>query len=151
MGRAACGRRDACDGSPLIDGDLLYVCTSNGVDREASVAYADNPQDARPRRPQPDRAGQEDRPARGHGRRPHIGPNMLHGQWSSPTLGVVDGRKLVFFGGGDGVCYAFEALAGVPQKPVKLKTVWSFDCNPPEYKSFGGLDGPPTIPWATGG
>src|SRR5208283_3234942 len=32
---------DACNGSPLLDGDLLYVCTSNGVDREAGVAYAD--------------------------------------------------------------------------------------------------------------
>jgi len=39
-------------------------------------------------------------------------------------------RQLVFFGGGDGFCYAFDA------KPVKesegnfLKTVWKFDCNP---------------------
>ena len=31
-------------------------------------------------------------------------------------------RKLVFFGGGDGICYAFEALSTVPEKPVKLKT-----------------------------
>ena len=73
----------------------------------------------------------------------HIGPNLLHGQWSSPSAGVVRGKKLIFFGGGDGFCYAFEALDSVPAKPVKLKTVWSFDCNPPEYKSFGGLD------WAT--
>ena len=64
---------------------------------------------------------------------------MLHGQWSSPSLGKVGGRKLVFFGGGDGRCYAFEALASVPEKPVKLKTVWSFDCIPPEYKAVGGL------------
>ena len=46
----------------------------------------------------------------------------LHGQWSSPSLGRVGDRSLVFFGGGDGVCYAFEALATVPDKPVKLKT-----------------------------
>ena len=52
----------------------------------------------------------------------------------------VGDRTLVFFGGGDGVCYAFEALAAVPDKPVKLKTVWSCDCNPPEYKVFGDLD-----------
>ena len=69
-----------------------------------------------------------------------IGPRLLHGQWSSPSLGRVGERTLVFLGGGDGVCYAFEALAAVPDKPVKLKTVWSCDCNPPEYKVFGDLD-----------
>ena len=26
--------------------------------------------------------------------------NMLHGQWSSPSMGTVRGRKLVFLGGG---------------------------------------------------
>ncbi|MCX6905603.1 MAG: PQQ-binding-like beta-propeller repeat protein, partial [Verrucomicrobia bacterium] len=56
------------------------------------------------------------------------------------TLGTVNGRKLVFFGGGDGVCYAFQALTVMPEKPVKLKTVWWYDCVPPEYKSFGDLD-----------
>ena len=50
--------------------------------------------------------------------------NMLHGQWSSPSMGTVQGRKLVFLGGGDGNCYAFEALAGVPEDPVTLKTAW---------------------------
>jgi outer membrane protein assembly factor BamB len=69
-----------------------------------------------------------------------IGPRLLHGQWSSPSLGRVGDKTLVFLGGGDGVCYAFEALATVPDKPVRLKTVWSCDCNPPEYKVFGDLD-----------
>jgi outer membrane protein assembly factor BamB len=69
-----------------------------------------------------------------------IMPNILHGQWSSPSVGMVDGRKLVFFGGGDSVCYAFEALASVPENPVRLKTVWSYDCLPPEYKVCGDLD-----------
>ena len=64
----------------------------------------------------------------------------MHGQWSSVSLGIVDGRKLIFFGGGDSRCYAFEALRSVPPKPVKLKTVWSYDCIPDEYKSLGGLD-----------
>ena len=136
-----CGVRpsDACDGSPLVDGDLLYVCTSNGVDREASAATFD---DRRTHAPEATNLIVLDKRT---GRLvatdaiAHIGPNMLHGQWSSPTLGIVNGRKLIFFGGGDGVCYAMEALAGVPERPVKLKTVWSFDCNPPEYKKFGDL------------
>ncbi len=46
----------------------------------------------------------------------------------------------MFFGGGDGLCYAFEALASVPEKPVRLKTVWSCDCIPPEYKATGDWD-----------
>jgi outer membrane protein assembly factor BamB len=69
-----------------------------------------------------------------------IAAHILHGQWSAVSLGEIAGRKLVFFGAGDGRCYAFEALASVPEKPVKLKTVWSFDCIPPEYRSLGGLD-----------
>ena len=69
-----------------------------------------------------------------------IAAQMLHGQWASPSVGVVNGRKLVFFGGGDGRCYAFEAITSVPEKVVKLKTVWSYDCIPPEYKNCGGLD-----------
>lgn len=134
---------DACDGSPLIVGDLLYVCTSNGVDREVRVPYADNRKTPAPGAPNlivlEKRTGRlvaTDDAA-------HIGPNMLHGQWSSPSLGMVAGRRLIFFGGGDGVCYAFEALRDVPQRPVRLKTAWSFDCNPPEYKELGGMD------WAT--
>jgi outer membrane protein assembly factor BamB len=166
---------DACDGSPLIDGDLLYVCTSNGVDREASVAYADNRKTPAPDAPNLIVLDKNTGRLAATDDARHIGPNMLHGQWSSPSMGVVNGKKLVFFGGGDGVCYAFEALAAVPEEllskemgtgtsphaisrgdngldsepvpislqPRKLRTVWSFDCNPPEYKSFGGLD------WAT--
>ena len=39
-----------------------------------------------------------------------IGPNIYHCTWSSPALGEVNGQRLVFFCGGDGVVYAFEAL-----------------------------------------
>jgi outer membrane protein assembly factor BamB len=68
----------------------------------------------------------------------HIGPRIFHGQWSSPSTGKINEKQLVFFGGGDGVCYAFDA------KPVKegetnlLKKIWWYDCNPPEYKVKNG-------------
>ena len=130
---------DACDGQPLVDGDLLYVCTSNGVDRDARVAYADDRKTPAPTAPNLIVLDKRTGRLVATDDAQHIGPNLMHGQWSTPSLGVVNGRKLVFFGGGDGCCYAFEALTSVPEKPVKLKTVWSCDCNPPEYKQFGGL------------
>lgn len=137
----ACRPSDACNGSPLIDGDLVYVPTSNGVDR---IVHIPIEKDAARRCFAPDaptlivldkRTGRflakDTAPT---------AANMLHGQWSSPSMGTVRGRKLIFLGGGDGNCYAFEALAGVPKDPVTLKTAWWVDCNPPEYRSFGGMD-----------
>lgn len=63
-----------------------------------------------------------------------LGHRMWHCLWSPPTIGVVNGKKLVFFGGGDGICYAFEALTSTPDKLVHFKQVWSYDCVPPNYR-----------------
>jgi outer membrane protein assembly factor BamB len=130
---------DAANGCAVIDGDFLYVSTSNGVDRAPNEKDQSNHKPPFPEAPNvivlDKRTGRlvarDEAP---------IASRMLHGQWSSVSLGNVNGRKLVFFGGGDGVCYAFEALTALPEKPVKLKTVWWYDCVPPEYKSFGDLD-----------
>ncbi len=132
---------DAANGSPLINGGLLYVQTSNGVDRNS---FNDPRKEKNRKFPAPDapnvivldkRTGRlvatDDT---------RITDNLLHGQWSSLSLGKVRGKKLVFFGGGDGRCYAFEALASVPDNPVRLKTVWWYDCIPPEYKVAAGED-----------
>jgi outer membrane protein assembly factor BamB len=131
---------DAHHGNVLVDGDILYVCTSNGVDRYAQAA--EHGELRKPPAPQaPSLIALEKKTGRLIATDDaRIGPRLLHGQWSTPSLGEVDGRKLVFFGGGDGVCYAFEALSTVPEQPVKLKTAWTFDCNPSEYKQYEGLD-----------
>ncbi len=137
---------DACNCSVLVHGDLVYVGTSNGVDRDADARKHD--EFRKPPAPQAaslivldKRTGRlvaEDDA--------QIGPRVLHGQWSSPSLGRVGQKTLVFLGGGDGVCYAFEALDRVetldrvPPLPVKLKKVWSFDCNPLEYRVAGKGD-----------
>ena len=130
---------DAANGSPAINGDLLYVQTSNGVDRNMGAAKEQKRKIPAPKAPnlvvlekKTGRLVATDDLA--------IAERILHGQWSAVSLGEVAGRKLVFFGAGDGRCYAFEALASAPAKPVKLKTVWSYDCIPPEYRSYGGLD-----------
>jgi len=132
---------DACNGSPLIDGNLLYVTTANGVDRivERPIAEDGARRCMAPEAPTlivlDKRTGRfvarDTAPTAAH---------MLHGQWSSPSLGVARGHKLVFLGGGDGTCYAFKALTSVPKHPVTLKTAWWVDCIPPEYRSFNGLD-----------
>ena len=131
---------DACNSSVMVHGDLLYVCTSNGVDRSAIASRHDEL-----RRPAAPTAPSLIVLEKKTGRLAavddaQIGPRLLHGHWSSPSLGRVGDRTLVFLGGGDGVCYAFDALRTVPEKPVKLRTAWRFDCNPPEYKVFGRLD-----------
>ena len=67
-----------------------------------------------------------------------IAKGMWHCQWSPPSCGEVGGRTLVFLGGGDGVCYAFEAVAKAQEKPFQLKTAWACDCNPPHYRLRDG-------------
>lgn len=132
---------DACNGSPLIDGNLLYVTTSNGVDRIINVPIKEDAARRCFAPNAPTLIVLDKRTGRFLAK--DIAPtaaNMLHGQWSSPSMGTVHGRKLVFLGGGDGNCYAFEALTSVPKNPVTLKTAWWVDCNPPEYRSFGGMD-----------
>ncbi|MBL7134185.1 MAG: PQQ-binding-like beta-propeller repeat protein [Phycisphaerae bacterium] len=143
-------------GSCVIDGDLLYAATSNGIDPLGprgkkmfiyNKAYkggriiVDDPRVYAPTAPNAPNVvvfdktsgrlvARDDTP---------ITKNLLKGQWSSLGVGDVAGRRLVFYGGGDGVCYAFEALKTVPVREVKLKTVWSFDCNPAEYKGDGKM------------
>jgi outer membrane protein assembly factor BamB len=129
---------DAASCSALVHGDVVYVGTSNGVDEPHEKVL--NP----------------DAPAlialdKHTGRlvateNEGISSRLYHCQWSSPSLGQVGGVTLIFFGGGDGVCYAFEALSQLPEAPVHLKKVWSYDCNPPEYKY---RDGKP-IPYYAG-
>lgn len=117
---------DACNGSPSIDGDMLYVVTSNGTDRDAQIAYYDDRPTPAPNAPNLIALDKRTGRIVATDDAREIGPNIMHGQWAMPSLGTVRGRKLVFHGGGDGFCYAFDAAT--------LKTVWSFDCVPAEYK-----------------
>ena len=116
---------DSSHSSILIDGDYLYLNTGNGVNRTHSTS---------PSPDGPSLIALDKRTGRLVGRdREGIGPKIFHCTWSSPAMGTVDGRRLVFFGGGDGVCYAFDALkpgAAALDDPVTLNRVWRFDCDP---------------------
>ena len=120
---------DSAHSSILLDGDYLYANTSNGLTgRHDRVDKPEAPslvavEKASGRLVAVDGAG--------------IGPRIFHSTWSSPALGVVAGRRLVFFCGGDGVVYAFDALdaeqaatASPDGLANKLNLVWRFDCDP---------------------
>ncbi len=117
---------DSAHASILLDGPYLYLNTSNGVDNTHRKI----------RRPgAPSLIVLDKRTGRLLARdAERIGPQTLHCTWSSPSLGTVNGRRLIFFGGGDGVLYGFAALdpADPPDgpEPARLETVWLFDCDP---------------------
>ncbi|MEA3367801.1 MAG: PQQ-binding-like beta-propeller repeat protein [Planctomycetota bacterium] len=116
-------QHDEAHSSPMIDGRCLYVGTSNGVDRtHVKMITPDAPSlvclDTKTGRLLAVDGA-------------HIGPQIIHSQWSSASRGRAGGRDLVCFGGGDAVCYAFEPVRDpLPEKPQTLRTVWRFDCDP---------------------
>src|ERR1700724_1651863 len=99
--------------SPLVIGDLVYVVTGNGVD-EGNVNI--------PAPKAPSFLAVDKRTGKVVWQSSLPGRKILHGQWSSPSSGVLDGRPPVLFPGGDGWLYALEPLTG--------KVIWRFDCNP---------------------
>ncbi|MGB7161529.1 MAG: PQQ-binding-like beta-propeller repeat protein [Tepidisphaeraceae bacterium] len=124
--RAGVRTHDQVQGSVLVHGDLLYVNSCNGVDGTHRAI------------PSPDAPSLvvlDKRTGRIVARDSlRLGPNTFHVNWSAPSLGGGDGvDPRVFFGGGDGVCYAFEPFKGASpadEKPAQLKDVWRFDPDP---------------------
>ena len=124
---------DAANCAVLIVGDCAYVGTANGVydgkivlPTAASLIALDK------------RTGEL--LARDDG---GISAGTFHGQWSSPTLADGNGRPLVVYGGGDGVCYGFELAdprSPSAGDPATLRQAWRFDCNPPGYRRRGGVE-----------
>ena len=92
---------NASNCSILIVGDVIYVCTSNGQDwTHNNIPSPNSPSFIALDKKTGKLIGEDDA---------KIGPHIFHGQWSSPSTGVVNGKQLVFFGGGNGFCYAFDA------------------------------------------
>jgi len=115
---------NASNCSILLDGDLLYVCTSNGVDW--THKFVINPE-------APSVIVLDKKTGRLVARDDFgTGPNITHGQWSSPSSGEVNGKRLGFFGAGDGYLYAFEMLdpQQIGSEPLRLKNVWKFHGHP---------------------
>ena len=122
MGQLGTSQHNMCSCSLTCVENVLYVCTSNGVDeshvnipapKAASFFALDRNtgkvlwSDASP------------------------GKNILHGQWSSPAHAMVGGQAQILFGGGDGWLYSFDP-AGDGAGNSKL--LWRCDCNPKASK-----------------
>ena len=115
---------DSPQASILIDGSYLYLNTANGVDKShLETACLDAPSLIALDKHTGRLVAKDNE---------NFGPRIFHCGWSSPALGEVNGRKLLFYGGPDGIVYAFEALSeGLQPGQVHLfKKAWQFDCDP---------------------
>jgi outer membrane protein assembly factor BamB len=111
-------QHNMCSCSVTDAGDYLFVNTSNGVDVEHNYI------------PAPDAPSffvMNKNTAKVLWTDKSPGLNILHGQWSSPTYGVLGGVPQLLFAGGDGWLYSF-APEGDGNGNAKL--LWKFDANP---------------------
>jgi outer membrane protein assembly factor BamB len=99
--------------SPVVWGDLVFVSTSNGQDE----SHVNIPS---PRAPaiiavnkSTGKLVWEDN---------SVEDRILHGQWSTPSVGTIGGVVQVVSAQGDGQVRGYEALTG--------KKLWEFDTNP---------------------
>ena len=106
--------------SPTIWGNVLFICTSNGVDAgHSEIPAPDAPSFMAMDKHTGEVLWTDNSP----------GKFILHGQWSSPAVGIFDGVPQVLFAGGDGWLYSFRADRWNEGKPELL---WKFDGNPKE-------------------
>lgn len=111
--------------SPVIWEDLVFVETPNGRDSSDEKVLA-------PKAPSFIAVDKNTGKVVWQDNSP--GEGILHGQWSSAVLGMVDGVQQAIFPGGDGWLYGFNARTG--------EKLWKFDMNPkdavwPKTRNYG--------------
>ena len=106
-------QHNMANSSPVGHGHLLFLSTSNGVDE----SHVNVPSPRAPSIIALDKTtGKlvwEDN---------SVGERVLHGQWSTPTVGKIGDTVQVIMGQGDGWIRGYEAETG--------KKLWEFDTNP---------------------
>jgi len=121
---------DVCGSTLLMIDDLIYACTSNGIDdKHNRVPRPDAPTLIVLNKKTGRLVAKDDE---------KIGRRLFHCSWSSPIAGVVSGSPKIFFGAGDGILYAFEPPQAGTEVQV-LKKIWEYDCNPPDYRMRDGI------------
>ena len=119
-------QHNMCSCSVTAAGDILFVNTSNGVDESHILLPAPDA---------PSFFAMDKNSGKVLWTDKSPGLNILHGQWSSPTYGVLGAVPQVLFAGGDGWLYSFDPSGA----DGKSKLLWKFDCNPKESKwELGG-------------
>ena len=98
--------------SPVADEESVFIITGNGVDE----THKNIPS---PQAPSMVAFDKKTGAVKWQSNVP--GERILHGQWSSPALAEVNGRKQVIAPLGDGWIYSFDAKTG--------EIVWRFDSN----------------------
>jgi outer membrane protein assembly factor BamB len=99
--------------SPVILGDLVYVSTSNGQDESHVHIPSPKAPSIIAVNKNTGKLVWEDNSVQGR---------ILHGQWSTPSVGKIGGVDQVVSAQGDGWVRGYEALTG--------KKLWEFDTNP---------------------
>lgn len=108
--------------SPLVEGDLVYLNTGNGVNEEHKLPSPNAPDFIAVNKKTGKLVWQAS-----------TSQPVFHGQWSSPALATIGGKKQVVFAGGDGQVYSYDAVKG--------SLIWQFDASPKEAKWLPGGDG----------
>ncbi len=98
--------------SPVGFENIVFVATSKGVDETHLKLPTPNA---------PDLIAVDKKTGKVLWTKNDPGKNVLHGQWSSPAVGIVRGKPQVVFGGGDGWCYSYEPRTG--------KLIWKYNLN----------------------
>ena len=122
MAELGVSQHNMCSCSVTALGDVLFVNTSNGVDEShVNIPSPDAPSFIALNRHTGELLWTDRSP----------GENILHGQWSSPAVGILGGVPQVIFAGGDGWVYSFRADKGQDGQPELL---WRLDANPKESR-----------------
>jgi outer membrane protein assembly factor BamB len=106
-------QHNMANASPVSYGDLIFVNTSNGQDEShVNVPSSKAPSIIAVNKKTGKLAWEDN----------SVGEKILHGQWSSPSVGKVGETIQVALGQGDGWVRGYEATTG--------KKLWEFDLNP---------------------
>jgi outer membrane protein assembly factor BamB len=108
--------------SPVVAGDIVFALTGNGVDENhINIPEPESPSFIALNKNTGKLLWKNNSPGR----------NIMHGQWSNASYGVIKGVPTVIFPGGDGWLHAF--------KPDTGEDLWKFDANPKDSKyDLGG-------------
>jgi outer membrane protein assembly factor BamB len=118
--------------SVLVLGDKLFVTTSNAVDWTGKHMPVPNA---------PTLICLDKNTGKLLAReRSGISSRTFYSNWSSPAAGIVNGKPIVVFGGGDGFCYGFDPNPGEvgPDGIATITERWRCNCNPPDHLSKNG-------------